>query len=166
MNRAAYGFQQLGVKKGDHIGLCLPNITYYVVCYFAILKVGGVVVNYNPLYTEKEITKQIEDSETKLMVTLDLKMIYDKFEPILKSGKLNQVIVCPFTEALPFVKRILFSLFRRKELTTVNFDSHRLPYSMLMEEDNSPEPVKIDPENDIALLQYTGGTTGIPKELC
>ena len=163
VNRAAYGFQKLGIKKGDHIGLCLPNITYYVVCYFAILKVGGVVVNYNPLYTENEITKQIEDSETKLMVTLDLKMIYDKFEPILKSGKLDQVIVCPFTEALPLVKRILFSLFKRKELTTVNFDSHRLPYSKLMEEDNSPEPVKIDPENDIALLQYTGGTTGIPK---
>ena len=69
VDRVASGFQKLGFKKGDHIGLCLPNIPYYTICYFAILKIGGVVVNYNPLYTEQEISKQIEDSETKIMVT-------------------------------------------------------------------------------------------------
>ena len=163
VNRAATGFQKLGVKKGDHIGLCLPNIPYYTICYFAILKVGAVVVNYNPLYTENELTKQIEDSHTKLMVTLDLKQIYDKFEPILQSDKLDKVIVCPFTQALPWLKKTLFNLFKSKELTSISFDSKRLPYSILMEGGNAPEPVEIDPEQDIALLQYTGGTTGVPK---
>ncbi len=163
VDRVASGFQKLGFKKGDHIGLCLPNIPYYTICYFAILKIGGVVVNYNPLYTEQEISKQIEDSETKIMVTLDLKQIYDKFEPILQSGKLEQVIVCPFTQALPWLKKILFTLFKGKELASIKFDSKRLPYSVLMEGNTTPEPVTIDPENDIALLQYTGGTTGIPK---
>ena len=163
VDQVAAGFQKLGIKKGDHIGLCLPNIPYYTICYFAILKVGGVVVNYNPLYTESEITKQIEDSQTKLMVTLDLKQIYDKFEPILQSGKLDKVIVCPFTQALPWLKKTLFSLFKGKELAAIKYDAKRQPYSILLEGGSTPAPVAIDPEKDIALLQYTGGTTGVPK---
>ena len=64
VNRAARGFQQLGVGKGVKVGLCLPNTPYSVICYYAILKAGGTVVNYNPLYVERELVQQIEDSET------------------------------------------------------------------------------------------------------
>ena len=70
-----------------------------------------------------------------------MKQIYDKFEPILQSGKLEQVIVCPFTQALPWLKKTLFTLLKGKELASIKFDSKRLPYSVLMEGNATPEPV-------------------------
>ena len=72
VDRAAAGLQALGVGAGTKVGLFLPNCPYFVICFFAVLKAGGTVVSYNPLYAEREIAHQIEDSETDLMVTLDL----------------------------------------------------------------------------------------------
>jgi long-chain acyl-CoA synthetase len=72
IDRAAAGFQALGVGPGVNVGLLLPNCPYYVICYFAVLKAGGTVVNYNPLYVVRELVHQIGDSETAIMVTLDL----------------------------------------------------------------------------------------------
>ena len=69
---AAKGFQALGVGKGARVGLFLPNCPYYVICFFAVLKAGGTVVNYNPLYADREIARQIEDSRTTIMVTLNI----------------------------------------------------------------------------------------------
>ena len=74
VDRAAAGLQKLGVKKGTKVGLFLPNCPTYIVYYFATLKAGGTVVNYNPLYTLEELAFQVKDSETELMVTLDLKV--------------------------------------------------------------------------------------------
>ena len=73
VDRAAKGFQELGVKPGVRVGLFLPNCPYYVICFFAVLKAGGTIVNYNPLYAEREIARQIEDSGTSIMVTLNIK---------------------------------------------------------------------------------------------
>src|SRR5260221_4668190 len=70
--RAARGFQEIGVGKGTRVGLFLPNCPYSVICFWAILRAGGIVVNYNPLYVEHEIAHQIVDSGTEIMVTLDL----------------------------------------------------------------------------------------------
>ncbi|HML44868.1 MAG TPA: AMP-binding protein, partial [Hyphomicrobium zavarzinii] len=80
VDRAASGLQQLGVIKGTKVGLFLPNSPTFVIYYFAVLKAGGVVVNYNPLYSLEELTFQVKDSETELMVTLDLKVLFDKVE--------------------------------------------------------------------------------------
>ena len=76
--KAALGFQQLGVRKGTKVGLLLPNSPYSVICYFAILKSGGTVVNYDPLCAEQALIRQIKDSETEIMVTLDLAALYGK----------------------------------------------------------------------------------------
>ena len=76
VDRAAKGFQALGVGKGVPVGLFLPNCPYYVICFFAVLKAGGTVVNYNPLYADREIARQIEDSGTSIMVTLNIKGLY------------------------------------------------------------------------------------------
>ena len=76
VNHAARGLQELGAHKGTRVGLCLPNTPYSVIFYFAALRIGATVVNFNPLYVEREIAFQIDDSQTEIMVTMDLQLIY------------------------------------------------------------------------------------------
>jgi long-chain acyl-CoA synthetase len=164
--RTAAGLQALGVKRGTKIGLLLPNCPTFIVYYFAILKAGGTVVNYNPLYSLDELALQVRDSDTELMVTLDLKALFDKVEALLRTGTLKRAIVASFASLLPAPKSVLFKLFRGKEIAqpsrsavrrNVVYDADVLAGAR---EFVSPP---IDPDNDIAVLQYTGGTTGTPK---
>jgi len=162
IDRAAEGFKQLGVRKGDKVGLCLPNTPYYVVCYYAILKCGGVVVNFNPLYAKREIAYQIEDSGCRLMVTLNLKQIYPKVAACLDETCLKRIVVCEMSSILPPVKSVLFSLFKRSELADVPTDLRHIPYDRVI--GCKPIDTVVDVAvNDLAVLQYTGGTTGRPK---
>ena len=163
VNRAAQGFQQIGVEKGAKVGLLLPNSPYFVICYFAILKAGGTVVNFNPLYVGREIEHQIEDSETDIIVTLDLKQIYPKVATALDNTRLKKIVICRMGDILPPVKGILFSTLKRSELASVPEDLQHVPFDMLIKTDGAPVPVDIDPNRDVAVLQYTGGTTGLPK---
>ncbi|MHA1113564.1 MAG: AMP-binding protein, partial [Alphaproteobacteria bacterium] len=161
--RAARGFQSLGVTKGTRVGLCLPNTPYAVICYFAILRAGGTVVNYNPLYAPRELVHQIEDSGTHIIVTIDIAEVFDKVHDLLRESGLGRIVVCPMTGILPTVKRALFSLFKRGDIARVPADEQHIPFAQLIDNDGAPEPVAIDPAEDIAVLQYTGGTTGVPK---
>src|SRR6516225_108799 len=101
-NRAAKGFQALGVGPGSKVGLHLPNCPYSVICYYAVLKAGGTLVNFNPLYATPELERQIEDSETDVMVTLEIASLYDKLGPLVGRSRLKHVIVCRLAGALPF----------------------------------------------------------------
>jgi long-chain acyl-CoA synthetase len=161
--RAAKGLQQRGVGKGTKIGLFLPNTPYYVIMYFAILKVGGTVVNFNPLYAEREIAKQIADSDCHMMVTLDIESMYHKLALMLDQTCLEHLIICRMVDILPFAKGILFPIFRGKELATIPDNEHHVPFAQLTDNDGKYTPVTIDPQHDVAVLQYTGGTTGVPK---
>lgn len=161
--RAAKGFQALGVGKGTRVGLCLPNTPYAVICYFAILRAGGTVVNFNPLYAPRELVHQIEDSGTHIMVTLDIAEIFDKVHGLLHESGLGRIVVCPMTGILPGVKKVLFSLLKRGDLARVPADDRHVPFARLIDNDGAPAPVAIDPAEDLAVLQYTGGTTGVPK---
>ena len=163
VDRAAVGFQSLGVKKGVKVGLCLPNTPYFVICYFGVLKAGGTVVNFNPLYVERELKYQVEDSETSIMVTMDLKVIFDKVDQLLKDGVLERIVVCPLGESLPQPKKLLFKLFKAKERASIEYNAARISFADLTSRGETPEPVEISPDEDIAILQYTGGTTGSPK---
>lgn len=166
VDRAAAGLQRHGVGKGSRVGLFLPNSPTYIIYYFAVLKIGGIVVNYNPLYSLDELTSQVEDSETDLMVTLDLKFLFDKVEALLQSGVLARAIVCPFTSLLPTPKSILFRILKGKQLAHVSRSpvAGQILYEAdLLDNDGLFDPPEIDLENDTAVLQYTGGTTGIPK---
>ena len=163
VDRATLGLQNLGVKKGDKVGICLPNTPYYPICHYAILKAGGVVVNFNPLYAVREFEHQIKDSEIKLMVTFDLTSTYEKIEQIHQDGLFEKIIVCPLADILPQPKRFLFNLLRGRTLSAVKTDDSHFSFEQLIAEQGQPEPVEIDPENDFAILQYTGGTTGVPK---
>ena len=166
VNKAAAGLQQLGVVKGTKVGLFLPNTPTFVIYYFAILKAGGVVVNYNPLYSLDELTFQVKDSETELMITLDLKVLFDKVEHLVAAKVLKGAVVCSFPSLLPAAKAVLFKLLKGKELARPRASPVRdlLRFeSEVLAPPESFEPVAIDPAVDVAVLQYTGGTTGTPK---
>ena len=166
VSRAAAGLQRLGVKKGSKVGLFLPNSPTFVIYYFAVLKAGGTVVNYNPLYTIEELTFQVRDSQTELMITLDLKLLFDKVEKLIVAGTLPRAVVASFASLLPGPKAVLYRLLRSKDLSAPD----RSPASLnlvsevaLLDNDGSFDAPAIDATNDIAVLQYTGGTTGTPK---
>ena len=105
-DQAAKGLQALGVGEGVKVGLLMPNSPTFVVFYHAILKAGGTVVNFNPLYSHEEIELQVRDSGTKIMVTLDLAATFDKVEALLASGALDKAVVASFASLLPKLKAI------------------------------------------------------------
>ncbi len=163
VNKTAAALQAIGVKPDVKVGLCLPNVPYYTVFYFAILKAGGTVVNFNPLYVEREIASQAADADVRIMVTMDLKAIFNTVEAVRASGGLDTIIVCSMTDCLPVTKKVLFSLFKRKELAAIPDGPAHISFDALLQKARTFQPVEVDPENSIAVLQYTGGTTGIPK---
>jgi long-chain acyl-CoA synthetase len=163
VDRAAKGFQELGVGEGVKVGLFLPNCPYYVICFFAVLKAGGTVVNYNPLYAEREIARQIEDSDTSIMVTLNIKAMYPKVAARLADTRLRTIVVGSMGGLLPWRERTLFAVLRRREIADVATDAAHVRFKKLIANDGRYAPVAIDPLADVAVLQYTGGTTGLPK---
>ena len=164
VDRAAAGLQQRGVGKGSKVGLCLPNTPYSVIFYFAILKTGATVVNFSPLYVERELRHQIADSGTTIMVVPDLKVIHSRVAAVASESGLRTIIVCPMRGILPFVKGWLFQLFKRKDQAVFSEgDGLHLRLETLMRGAGAPTPVFIDAKVDVAVLQYTGGTTGVPK---
>jgi long-chain acyl-CoA synthetase len=165
-DQAAAGLQARGVVKGTKVGLFLPNCPTFIIYYYAILRIGGIVVNYNPLYTVEELAGQVADSQTEIMITLDLKLLFDKVETLIGQGNLKRAVVASFPALLPGTKSVLYKLFRSKELARIS--SSPIADKILADSDVSAagqalKPVLIDPAADIAVLQYTGGTTGTPK---
>jgi len=163
VERVAEGLQKLGVKKGVKVGLFLPNTPYSFMFYYGILKTGATVVNYNPLYVDRELQHQIEDSETDIMVTMDLRFLTDKMEKMFGATRLRKVIVCPMADILPFPVNLLYPLAKSKDISRVKPGDHFMFFADLVNNAGEPEAATIDTENDIAVLQYTGGTTGVPK---
>ncbi len=163
VDRAAAGFQAIGVGPGVKVGLFLPNCPYYVIAYFAALKAGGTVVNFNPLYATRELIPQIDDSETDVMVTLDLKLLYDKLAPALRQSRLKRIVVGRMAGILPFPKSVLYPLVRGGEIARIPADERHLPFDALIANEGKPRAVESAPRRDVAVLQYTGGTTGTPK---
>ena len=157
------GLQELGIKKGDRVGICLPNCPYYVASFFGALKIGAVVVNFNPLYTESEIHNQIKDSGITVMITIDVTTVYPKIEAAKKGTALETIVVCSLAHALPSVKSVLYKLVKRSQIAAVKYDTKTISFETLASGSGSPAPVDISPLTDLAVLQYTGGTTGIPK---
>ncbi|GAB4572595.1 MAG: long-chain fatty acid--CoA ligase [Rhodothalassiaceae bacterium] len=163
VKRVAKGLQLMGVGKGVKVGLFLPNCPQFVIAYYAILKAGGTVVNFSPLYSVAELLHQVEDSETDFMVTLDLKALYPQMRAVFDKSRLKKLIVCTLPEVLPFPKNLLFRLFRSSSVVSVARDRDHVFFSDLVRADPDCAPVEIDPHEDVAVLQYTGGTTGTPK---
>ena len=146
LNRMADSFAasllKLGIKKGDRVMLSLPNVPATVIAYYGVLKMGGIIVNSNPLYSENELEAMLNDSGAVAVVTFD--MVYPKFAALMPNTSLEKIIVAPFADFVPPSPEVF--LFRD-----------------LISGKEKPPAITVDPKEDVALLQYTGGTTGTPK---
>lgn len=162
-NAAAAGLQKLGVTKGTKVGLCLPNCPCSIIMYFAILKAGGTVVNFNPLYTLKEIETMVRESGVTMMVTVDVAAVFNNIGTLAAQGLFKRVIICPLAEMLPWAKGLALRLFGRKSLASVPDHAPFLRFKTLIAGQTAPAPIEVDPAKDLAVLQFTGGTTGTPK---
>lgn len=157
---------QFGVEKGTRVALMLPNTPFYPIAYYGVLRAGGIVVNCNPLYSIAELTHITRDAGADLLVTLDLQQIFAKAEALVAAGTVNAVIACHFPDALPLPKNLLYAIAKRKDLAKLNkssIGSQTTRFAALIARNDTPSAVAIDPLHDIAVQQYTGGTTGIPK---
>ena len=160
--RFAAWLQGHGVVKGDRVGLFLPNVPIYVAAYYGALMAGATAVNFSPLYTAEELEAQVEDSGTRLLVTLDVTALLPTALEVLGNSSLETLIVGHLADMLPRVKGWALRLLGRSQLTPIPHAPGILHWNACLA-DAEPAPVAIDAEHDLALLQYTGGTTGTPK---
>jgi long-chain acyl-CoA synthetase len=165
VDRFASAVANLGVRKGDRVGIILPNCPQHVVAIFATLRLGAVVAENNPLYTEAELAHQLNDAGCKVIVCLD--PIYAKLANL--KGQLREVehiIATGIQDALPFPKNLLFPLKGKRDGTYATIPEgegvHRMSELIARTAPTvTQEPV--DAGSDLAMLLYTGGTTGVSK---
>ena len=163
-NRAAAGLQKLGVGPGIHVGLYLANTPHYLISLFGVLKAGGTVVNYSPLDAAKVLEHKIEDSQTDFLVTLDLAALYPQMAPMLGHTRLKKLIVGNVAEMSGNPQAVDAQMQATKQLASVANDDKHLTFQALLDNDGIYRSYPIaDLTDAIALLQYTGGTTGLPK---
>jgi long-chain acyl-CoA synthetase len=162
--RAAAGFQRLGVGPGVKVGLFLPNSPHYPIAFFGVLKAGGIVVNYSPLDAEKVLEHKIEDSETDFLVTLDVATLYPQMARMLGRTRLKKLIVGEIAEMAANPDGVRAHLQKAGMLAPVGPDPRHMRFSELLDNDGrfTPHPLGALTE-DVAVIQYTGGTTGTPK---
>ncbi|MDR4169878.1 long-chain-fatty-acid--CoA ligase [Bacillus nitratireducens] len=156
--------QRLGVEKGDRVAIMLPNCPQSVIGYYGTLLAGGIVVQTNPLYTERELEYQLHDSGAKVILCLDL--VFPRVTNVQKATRLEHIIVTRIADFLPFPKNLLYPFVQKKQTNlVVNVSESETIHlwKSVERESNAGVEVPCDPENDLALLQYTGGTTGFPK---
>ena len=156
------GLQREGFGKGDRVGLFLPNVPTYLAAYFGAMMAGATIVNFSPLYTADELEAQVADSDTLLLVTLDVPALLPTAIEVLRGSRLKKLVVGRLPSMLPVWSGLAMRIFKRRDLSPIPSapDIVSWPDYLVFED---PEPVEIDPEIDLALLQYTGGTTGTPK---
>ena len=163
VDRVARGLQRLGVVKGTRVGIFMPNCPQFVMAYYAILKVGGTVVNFNPLYSEREIEHQIHDAQVEIMFTVNLKLTHAKLLPFVGKTSLKKIVVSQFQEAMGLKMRALFTAAKQKDIMACPKDGMHTAFNELLDSPNLVMSPAFDPNTHIAVLQYTGGTTGVPK---
>jgi long-chain acyl-CoA synthetase len=169
VDRLAGALHELGVRKGDRVALILPNSPQNVIAFFAALRLGAVIVQHNPLYTPSELHHQLADSGATVAIVYD--GAYRRLAQARRATALEHVIVTSLADYLPSGKRLALRLpFRRLRekreqlITELPSDADVLNFARLVRAPAGRAPdVEITPERDLALLQYTGGTTGLPK---
>ena len=152
----------MGIEKGDRVGLFLPNVPIYAAAYYGAMMAGATVVNFSPLYSVEELAWQVGDSGTRVLVTVDVPELYNTAAEVLESSDLETLIVGQLSEMLPWLTGIAFKLFKRSDIAKVAWGTNTRNWNALPSNLARELPDTITPD-DLALLQYTGGTTGRPK---
>ena len=167
--RFAAGLQARGLKRGDRVGLFLPNVPTYVAAYYGAMMAGMTVVNFSPLYTVDELAHQVEDSGTRLLVTLDAPALLPTALAVLDGSSLESLAVTRLADALPPAKSLAFRLLKRKDIAAIPDRADVAPWQewlgawdWITSDDDGADLPKVE-SDELALLQYTGGTTGRPK---
>lgn len=164
IDHAAAGLQLLGVKPGVHVGLFLPNVPQYVIGFLAILRAGGTVVNYSPLDADKVLAHKVEDSETEILITLDLTSLYPVMASLLASTRLRTLVVGSLGEFGSRPEQTQEQRRQEGQVSNVEYGSRCLSFAQLLDNDGCYQVYPLaTQEHSIAVLQYTGGTTGLPK---
>ncbi|HZD38025.1 MAG TPA: AMP-binding protein, partial [Actinomycetes bacterium] len=162
--RLAGALAGIGVTKGTRVGLILPNSPQVVVAFFATLRLGGVVVLNNPIYTESELEHQLSDAGVEVVICLDL--LYGRVKPLRERLGIREVVVTSMLDELPVLKRVLapYTKRGRQASATLSKDEPVLRWRELLRRvEEKPPEAEVDAATDLALLQYTGGTTGLAK---
>lgn len=158
--RCASALQAMGVAPGDRVCLCLPNTPYFVIAYFAVLRIGGIVVSMNPLYTEREMAHLIADSGAGIVFAPDLPEVVGKLSAL---SSLKAIVLCPIDRALPPAKGLAYRLLKRKLRVTKPWPDPRVVDFRRLTTSVRDFSRPVIAAGDVAVLQYTGGTTGLPK---
>jgi long-chain acyl-CoA synthetase len=153
----------LGLGKGERVALFLPNCPHFIIAYYAALRLGAVIVPTNPLYSEKELEFQIRDSGAETLVTLDL--LYPKVYKVQPSVGLKRIIVGKIQDYLPPLKKFIYPIIAQKGTENVPLEEKNgvMFYHRLMKSKAPDCPLPKLSGEDLAILQYTGGTTGSAK---
>lgn len=159
--RVAAGLIARGIRPGDRVGLFLPNVPIYLSAYYGAMLAGAVVVNFSPLYTADELSAQVEDSGARLLVTVDVASLLPTALRVLDGSALEALVVASLGAQLPWPKRVALAVLGRKSLAAIPGRPDVLRWPDLLAAHGGDLPA-VGPA-DLALLQYTGGTTGRPK---
>jgi long-chain acyl-CoA synthetase len=162
-DRFAAALCALGVQKGDRVALMLPNVPQFVIAFYGTLKLGAIVVNTNPQYTPPEIQHQFADAGAETVVMLS--PFYPKLKAVQTNTAVKNVILTDLSEYVEGPAKAAVEAGLRKDGLIIDLPAEKGVYGWRALLDAHPEPppqVDVEPE-DVALFQYTGGTTGVPK---
>ncbi len=159
VNKLSRSFQDLGIKKGDRIAVLLPNCPQFITIFFATQALGAIFTAFNPMYSAREIKNRLNDAQPKIFITLNL--FTDKIKTIQDEISVDHIIVTSVARELPPPTKYIYKLITLRKNIQLN---NQIDYNILLNKgENKKITPSINPEEDIAILQYTGGTTGKPK---